>query len=309
MEIKEWHDEFFDNAKKIKIYNAYEPYCLFEMRRYYENNNIECIEASDTDLDVYLKYFPNIKYIYLNSYATHLEEVNKLTKLKGISLCNNQLKEIDENILEKIEYLEIYYFNKKQVDFAKFKSLKHLRIVNYPFDDLQISNELLSLEIDDAPKLINLKEINSARLVKLKIENLKNLCRIELDCPKLKSFYIYDSKKVTNFESFLESCKLLQSIVIISYSDMNANLQNLNFINNLNCLEEFRTSFRILNGDLKPLLKLKEVIISKFYRNYNLKDKDLPHATVTITEGNYGYRVKLDSLELGKEDPRITWIK
>ena len=58
MEIKEYRDEFFNNAKRIQIYNSYEPYRLIEMKRYYEKNNIECVEASDTDLDVYLKYFP-----------------------------------------------------------------------------------------------------------------------------------------------------------------------------------------------------------------------------------------------------------
>ena len=145
MEIKEYHDLFFDNAKTIKIYNSYEPYYLFEMKKYFDENNIECIVASDTDLDLYLKYFNNIKYIYLNSQALHLEEVNKLVGLKGISLCNNQIKEINDELLEKIEYLEIYYFNKKQVDFKKFKSLKHLRIINYPFEHLEIPFKPTSL--------------------------------------------------------------------------------------------------------------------------------------------------------------------
>jgi hypothetical protein len=55
-------------------------------------------------------------------------------------------------------------------------------------------------------------------------------------------------------------------------------------------------------------LALQEANISSHYRNYNLRDKELPHVTVSISEGTYGYRVRLDSLELGKEDPRITWL-
>jgi len=309
MEIKEYTNEFFNNSKSIRIYNSYEPYYLFEMRRYYETNNIECIEANDTDLDIYLKYFTNVKYVYLNSHAKCLEEVNKLTNLKGISLSDNQLKEINDDLLEKIEYLEINYIEKRDVDFARFKSLKHLRLLNYPFENLKVTNNLYSFEIDKAPKLTILNGLNTNLLKKLKLENICNLQSIELECPKLSSFYIYDSKKVINLESFLETCKFLQSIVIISYSDKNAILQNLRFIAELNDLEEFRTNFKILDGNLEPLLKLKEVTISRFYRNYNVKDKELPHITVCISDGYVGKRVRLDALELGKEDPRITWLK
>lgn len=99
MEIKVRNDDFFDNSKTIEIYNSYEPYYLYEMKRFYKNNNIECIVALDTDLDVYLKHFSNVKFVYLNSSAVHLEEVNKLSNLNGIALCNNQIKEIDGKIL------------------------------------------------------------------------------------------------------------------------------------------------------------------------------------------------------------------
>jgi hypothetical protein len=84
--------------------------------------------------------------------------------------------------------------------------------------------------------------------------------------------------------------------------------QYLNFIKELKFLEYFGTNYRILDGNLKPLLTLQEANISSHYRNYNLRDKDLPHITVYITEGNCGHRVRLDTLELGKEDPRITWL-
>lgn len=99
MEIKEYHDDFF-NAKRIQIYNSYVPYYLMEMKRYYIKNNISCIEAADTDLGVYLRHFSNVKYIYLHPDAVHLEEVNKLTNLNGISLSNNQLKYIDDEMKE-----------------------------------------------------------------------------------------------------------------------------------------------------------------------------------------------------------------
>lgn len=309
MEIKVRNDDFFNNSKQIEIFNSYEPYYLYEMKRFYENNNIECIVALDTDLDVYLKHFSNVKFIYLNSNAVHLEEVNKLSNLNGIALCNNQLKEIDDKILEKIEYLEIDYLEKKHVDFKQFKSLKYLRLKNYPFEEFKIDTELISLSIDTAPKIKKINGINTKSLMKLKLENITRLETIDLECTELKSFDIYDSKKIINLEAFLESCKNLTEIAITSYSDLNAVLTSIGFINNLEQLEYFRTNFKIMDGDLKPLLKLKDAVVCKFYKNYNLNDKELPHTMVWIEEGNIGKKVRLDSLELGKEDPRIIWFK
>ncbi len=308
MEIKVYHDDFFNHSKTIQIYNSYEPYYLHEMKKFYEKNNIECIIASDSDLNIYLKYFVDIKYIYLNPQAVHLEDLNKLTNLKGISICNNQVKEIDDKILEKIEYLEVYYNEKKNLDFSKFKSLKHLKLLNYPFENLEINNELISLWIDEAPKLTTLDHVNSNKLIKIKLENLKILESIKLDCYNLRSFYIYDSKKIKNLESFLKICKNLYEIIIIAYSDSNAILKNIDFINELSKLEYFRTSYKILDGNLKPLLKLKDANITAFYKNYNLHDKDLPHTTVIIDENGIGKRVELNSLDQGKEDKRIIWL-
>ena len=195
------------------------------------------------------------------------------------------------------------------VDFRQFKSLKHLRLKNYPFEKFKIDTELISLSIDKAPKIKKLNGVNTNSLMKLKLENITKLETIDLECTKLKSFDIYDSKKIINLEEFLESCKNLIEISITSYSDLNAILNSVGFMNNLEQLEYFRTNFKIIDGDLKPLLKLKDVVVCPFYKNYNLKDKDLPHTMVWIQESNISKKVRLDSLELGKEDPRILWVK
>jgi len=308
MEIKEYTDEFFNNSKKIIIYNSYEPYYLYEMKKYYKQNNIECIDALDTDLDVFLPSFNNVKYIYLNSDAVHLNEINKLSNLNGISLTDKQLNKIDLKILEQLEYLEINYISQTIIDFNTFKSLKHLRLRNYPFNMLDIQNELISFSIDNAPKLNNLKGVNTNTLKKLKVENNKKLETIELNCPMLISFEIYDSKKVINLEKFIESCKNVTDVSITAYSDYKAELRTIKFIEELTNLKTFITNFKILDGDLKPLLKLNDANIVRFYKNYNLKDKDLPHIEVFIREGNIIKVVQLDSLELGKEDPRIMWM-
>ena len=64
-----------------------------------------------------------------------------------------------------------------------------------------------------------------------------------------------------------------------------------------------------MDGNLNPLLKIKDAVICRFYKNYNLVDKDLPHIYVPINIDGKIKKVELDSLELGKEDPRIIWLK
>ena len=40
-----------------------------------------------------------------------------------------------------------------------------------------------------------------------------------------------------------------------------------------------------------------------------MKDSKLPYVTVCISDGYVDKCLRLDPLELGKEDPKITWIK
>ena len=148
----------------------------------------------------------------------------------------------------------------------------------------------------------------SNNLIKLELNDLGKLNVIDLNCPNLKFFKIYDSKKLTNLEDFLGTCKKLREIKINSYSDFNATLKSIDFINNLDELEYFSTTFKILDGNLKPLLKIKDATICNYYRNYNLKDKELPHEEVLLDENGEVNIVKLSELPKGKEDERIVWM-
>jgi hypothetical protein len=73
-------------------------------------------------------------------------------------------------------------------------------------------------------------------------------------------------------------------------------------------LEYFCINNKKLDVNLKLLLSLQDANILSYYRNYNLRYKDLPHIMVCISDGYCGYSVRLDSLEFMKEDLRITWL-
>ena len=85
-------------------------------------------------------------------------------------------------------------------------------------------------------------------------------------------------------------------------------LSSLAFLERLRELEVFETNYKIENGNLHPLLRLKEANITAFYPNYSLRDKELPHISVPIYLNGTIQRVELEQLELGKDDPRIQWV-
>ena len=236
----------------------------------------------DTDLDVYLKHFSNVKFIHLNSNAIHLEEVNKLSNLNGIALCNNQLKEIDDKILEKIEYLEVDYLEKKHVDFNQFKSLKHLRLKNYPFEEFKIDTELISLSIDKAPNIKKLNGVNTKSLIKLKLENITKLETIDLECTKLELFDIYDSKKITNLEEFLN--RNIQDDI----KDLNYN--NLYIIGNL----PYYITTPIITKIIESNLNVKEMVFmvqKEVAERFSAKPKSREYGSISVFL-NYFFDIK-----------------
>ncbi|MBO5223550.1 MAG: hypothetical protein J6C23_03465 [Clostridia bacterium] len=306
--MREFHDEFFDNSRTIEVYNSYDPYILSQTVKYYLNNGIESIKCCDLELDC-LQFFKDVKYISLCQGCVNFEEFNKLTQLNGISLSASSLKYIDKKILERISYLQIWYDKKLNIKFEEFKSLKHLKIHYYPYEDLKIDNELISLEIHYSAKITELQHINTNKLKKLKLDYLKNLQRVEVYSSSIISFCIKDCKKIIGLEKVLSKLPNLEDLTLISESsDRYLLLQSVAFINNLCKLEKFSTNYRIYDGDLRPLLKLTDVNITEFYRNYNVKDKYLPHKYVLIEENGCLSRVELGSLPRQNEDARIVWM-
>jgi len=307
--IKTISNYFFNDAKGIIIDNAYDAYTLNCLIKYYESNNILFLQSQDNDLN-YLDRFSNVEYLSLPQEAYNFDNLNRLTKLKGLSIYSSKIDMIDENILKKLQYLNIIYDDKTKVDFTTLDSLKSLRIVNCPFVDLCIYNSLEYLELNYCKKIINLNFLGNLTMLKnLKLSylpalnNIQGLERFEYNLEKIS---IIDCKKVDNVELTLSKLKELKEIQIITEEiETKLKLKSLCFIKELVKLESFTTNYKIEDGDLSYLLKLKDVIIIPFYKHYNLKDKDLPHNEVLINDNGVIKKVKLCSLEKGKDDSRI----
>ena len=310
---KEITNIFFGSPKGLVIDNSYDQFVSCRTIEYYKENKIEYLHSQDNELD-YLKHFSDVKFLSIPDEAENFDELNKLNNLRGLSLYTNSLKYIEKNILEKIEYLEIIYDEKTEVDFSKFKSLKHLRISHLPYPEIKITNALTSLELEFCKKISTLnflRDISELKRIKLnylpELEDISGLTNLS---QSLETVTVWDCKKIKNAEAVLSSLINTRSVEIITLeTDSKMKIKSLSFMKYLVNLESFATNYKIEDGDLTNLLRLKDANITEFYENYNLKDKDLPHINVTVNDSGNIKKVRLDSLELGKEDKRIIWLR
>lgn len=310
--IKAVTSDFFGCSKGLLIDNAYDQYTLNLYVQYSNSNQIEYLQSQDNELG-YLNHFEHIKFLSIPEEATNFEELNRLKCLKGLGIFSSSLKDIDFNIIEKLEYLDIIFNSDIDIDFSRFKSLKYLRISHFPLKEIDIKNDLEVIELNYCKKIADLnflKNLKNVKRIKLDyLPKLENIIGLNSISKKIEIIEIIDCKKIYGLEEVLSGLPKLKSIVIITReTDSKMQLRSLCFLEKLMKLESFATDYKILDGDLSYLLNLNDAKITAFYKNYNLRDSDLPHISVAINDNGTVKRVKLDSLELGKNDKRIIWL-
>ncbi len=310
--IKLISNDFFDHARGLVIDNSYDPYMLRLLIKHVTENHLEYLHFQDYDLSC-LKHFETVKYLSISNEAIHFSELNHLQHLKGLSLSARLLDHIDVRIKEKIEYLEVVYDDGAKVDFSVFRSLKRLKVQFLPQQEIELFNDLEAVEFHNCPKIESLAFLNNIKnLREVKLDYLPKLREIN-DLRKVKSIEtisIFDCKKIQKVETVLGDLTNLRDIALFVTADSpKIKLNSLNFVKKLPNLEAFATNYKIENGILEPLLRLKDADITVFYKNYTLKDKDLPHTHVLINDNGIVKRVGLDALALGKEDERIIWLQ
>lgn len=312
MAIKEITNVFFGSIKGLTIDNSYDLYVLNSLVKFYEENKIEYLHSQDYDLS-YLNRFPDIKFLSISDEAVNFDALNNLTELIGLSVFSSQLSNISFAILENLEYLEIIFNDNITLDFSLFKSLKKIRISDLPHKEISIPQKIEMLELYCCKKITDLdflKDSENLRQIKLnylsKLENIESLKKLS---KTLEILDIWDCKKIKNIEETMQTLDNLKELQIITTTtDSKFRFSSLAFMKSMVKLESFASNYKIEDGKLNALLNLKNVNITAFYNNYNLRDKDLPHTSVLIIDNGIGKRVKFDSLALGKEDKRIVWL-
>lgn len=311
--IKRVENDLFCETKGIIIDDSYDEAKLHMYINYFNSNNIEFIDSKDSDLS-YLVNFKNVKYLALPCEISNLETLNLLDNIVGLRVFSNSISKISNNILNKIRYLDIIYNDLSQIDYSVFSNLTKLRISNAFSDTLLLNSKIEHLELKHCKKIKELKfinvieNLNSLKLVNnSKLENIDNIISLS---DNLTNLHIIDCKKIKNLENICKNLINLKELEIITeFTDKSLTLNSLSFIKKLTKLEKFSTNYKIVDGDLSYLLCLKDANITEFYSHYNYKDNDLPHTHVVIYYMGKYEKVKLESLENGRNDSRIVWIK
>lgn len=312
MKIKEKSNDFFGTKKGCLVDNAYDKYVLNNIIRFYNENKVEYLHFQDCDLSS-LSYFLSVKFLSIPDEATNVSCVNNLSELIGLEIYSSCICSINKAVLERIQYLSILFNDNSVIDFSTFKALKKLRVVGFTHNAVNITENLDFLELNCCKKINTLdflKNIHSLKSIKLdylpKLENIRELKNIS---KSLNSLAICDCKNIKDIEETLYALTGLKQLQIYTVTtDSRLTFSSLNFLKGMTALESFASNYKIADGNLSELLNLKDANITSFYKNYNLKDKDLPHTYVLIDDNGVFRKVSLASLDLGKADERIRWL-
>jgi len=309
--IKKIYSDFF-KINGIVVDNTYDVFVLHSYIKYVKNNEVVYLQSQDNDLS-YLENFKRIRFLSVPKEAENINYINDLQQLIGLSIYSSQIKYINKDILSRVEFLEVVFDDKTVICYENFQSLAYLKIEKYPNNELVINSCLKYLELNYCRQIESLECIsNMMFLENLRLHylpKLKDITQLQVSEKSLISLEIYDCKNIVGLEkTLLKMSNLVVLALETENTDRNLLLKSVSFVNGLNKLEQFSTNYRIYDGDLRPLLKLKCVNITEFYKNYNIKDKYLPHKEVLIEENGELRIVDIESLPNKNEDVRIVWM-
>lgn len=262
----------------IILDDAYDLYKRSQYIKYVKEHSINYLRCQDVDMNL-LTFFPEIEFITVPEDAEHLENIYKLRKLKGLEIAANKLKLLDLSGFSNLEYLIVHDYSNGCNLSLNCNKLKHLFIIHSNITDLNSISINCNLESLHLEFCYNLKTLDGIRLFgQLKrvildyCLKLKNISDLKFFANSLKCLRITDCNKINELSDTLSELLAIESIHL-STSQTNCvnKLPSVCFVDKLVRLKSFLTDYQIEDGDLKPLLKIKEVDILKFYKSYNLQ--------------------------------------
>lgn len=289
----------YDNYERLIIYDGL---WSKELESQIKKRNASHIEIKkwqdDKPLDFIIKFSDQIVDLRLKATLKEISFIEKLAKLKRLSIRN--------------DYVDF-------IDFSKLRKLKSCLIVGKNIGNIDQCNSLeeLSLEkveVEDLMKIKRLVLLKSLVLSEIKIktlkgiENLKHLKYLMLDTLPIDSIHEVDCLSEIN-ELYLQYLQKLRDIThISSLSSINClcirnckqiknldpirklknltrlvldnmKIESLSFLNNLGELEriELYGNTNVLDGDLTPLMNLPKLGCVDFEnrKHYTHKHKEI----------------------------------
>lgn len=281
MEIKKHYSVFFkDKANGIILDNAYDIYTRNRYFDYVQKNQIDYIYSQDIDMNL-ISFFPKIKFLTVPQEAQNLQQLYQLKELKGLEIFSSELEKIDLTKFENLEMLSVRGAFNNLENIESCKNLTALSCEQCGFTDLLVLRNikrLERLELFFCKKLQSLKGIETQFNLKelclnycLSLRDVSSLKELQKNIKTLK---IFDCSKIENL-SVLNYLYNLQNLTLLTTETrLIGEIPSVNFVERQGELKEFVTNYKILDNDLRPLLKVDKVDLLKFYKGYNLTEKD-----------------------------------
>lgn len=261
--IQKTSHRFFDKDGFI-LDNGYDPYTLNRYIDYYSANKVEYIRCQDDDL-MNLLPFNDVQYIVISEDAIHFDVLDRLCALKGISLHNDQLSCISENVKMRIESLVVHCHTNQAICLNGFPSLKHLSIDGFKNSDLSFLGGLsvcrISIssgtvkELRGLEKHIGLESFEAFYCPRLHdisaLRTMKRLKTISFDeCNHLNPDF------TQHLPDSVERLRIMGS----EYTAPKTHFETLAFLSDLPNLKVFTTNWRFQKKDMQLYKQYKTII-------------------------------------------------
>ena len=210
------------------------------------------------------------------------EGILNCKKLKKISICDYRTKDLELiSRLSWLEELSLVDCADKRIKIPNFSQLKNIKVLL-----LQKGSEKTFEIVDKFHSLtvlwcnqMTIRSFNAIKATECLKELHVNYCSKLTDISaleKCQSLQIVGFESCKNIQDLtpLTALKNLKQLVLFKCGE----IPSLGFINEIPSLESILfTETNILDGDLRPCLRLKSAWSSTGKRHYNINVEDLPH--------------------------------
>jgi len=244
--------------------------------RYIKENGISRVGLSSsygfrqTNLS-FMNQLSEIKGIDIGVGLKDISDLYQLKGLKRLSISSEVNYEVDLSMFPNLEILNITYRNKFLKNIESLEKLKLLILHSFSDVDLEKFRTLKKLQYLtlNRPKIKSLKGIEKHKFLKnLDLNYCRSLVSIDnLPC-SLKKLSIYSARALTDYK-FPEGLDLLEYLSLLK----TGSIQSLRALSKTKNLKTIDISINVLDGDVSPLLGIKDVRFNYF-----------PHFSHTLEE-------------------------
>lgn len=228
------------------------------------------------DIDKLIKYKNKIKELRIDSESIDWKTVSEFSCIQDLSIAGRYKCDLEFKKFKKLKHLRTYWNDGYEKTVNNLNTLKSLVITQYrekDFTTLKKMDKLEFLEMVHSRKLESLKSIDNFKNLKCleligcsKLTDIKALSKL----PKLEFLHIDKCKMETDY-SALGDLKVIKDICF------GGEMKDIQWVKKLKTLTKLRFNCKLEDGNLDFLYDMPnlQLIVFNNKRNFSIKLKDI----------------------------------